>query len=77
MVLTGDVNLRDVTDPSEPFSHVADALKKADVVFGNLEGCLYDSDKRVAYKPGWYHAGSAPAPALSWEGSTRSVAPTR
>ena len=68
MALTGDVNLRDVTDPSRPFSHVGDALKKVDVVFGNLEGCLYDSDEQVSYKPGWYHAGSAPAPALKMGG---------
>ena len=46
MVLTGDVNLRHVTDPSRPFSHVADALKAADVVFGNLERTREDVDIR-------------------------------
>ena len=64
VILTGDVNLRNVTDPQEPFSLVAATLRKADVVFGNLEGCLYDSEEDLPYKRGFYHVGSAPAPAL-------------
>ena len=64
MILTGDVNLRNVTDPQKPFSLVAPTLHEADVVFGNLEGCLYDSEEDLPYKRGFYHAGSAPAPAL-------------
>src|SRR5258706_8454827 len=31
-----------VEDPAAPFRRVADTLKKADAVFGNLECCLYD-----------------------------------
>ena len=64
MILTGDVNLRNVTDPSIPFALVNDDLRRADVVFGNLEGCLYDSDQDIPYKRGFYHAGSTGAPAL-------------
>ena len=64
MILTGDVNLRNVADPQEPFSLVASTLHEADVVFGNLEGCLYDSEEDLPYAPGFYHSGSAPAPAL-------------
>ena len=39
---TGDINLMNVTDPSVPFARVADTLRRADVLFGNLECCLYD-----------------------------------
>ena len=41
MVLTGDVNLMNVTDPRTPFSLVEDKLRAADIVFCNLECCLY------------------------------------
>ena len=40
MILTGDVNLMNVTDPKVPFALVGDELRKADVVFSNLECCL-------------------------------------
>lgn len=43
MILTGDVNLLTVTDPQVPFAKVADTLQQADVVFGNMECCLYDA----------------------------------
>ena len=42
ILLTGDINLMGVEDPAVPFRRVADTLKKADAVFGNLECCLYD-----------------------------------
>lgn len=41
LVLTGDVNLMKVSDPRVPFAQVVSTLKAADVVFGNLECCLY------------------------------------
>ena len=41
MMLTGDVNLMNVTDPAIPFARVAPELRAADVVFSNLECCLY------------------------------------
>ena len=56
MVLTGDVNLRNVTDPDHPFALVAETLHASDIVFGNLEGCLYDSDDELPYKQGWRQA---------------------
>jgi poly-gamma-glutamate synthesis protein (capsule biosynthesis protein) len=40
LILTGDVNLMNVTDAKTPFVHIADELRAADVVFGNLECCL-------------------------------------
>jgi capsule synthesis protein PGA_cap len=41
MILTGDVNLMSVTDPAVPFALVRDELCAADLVFSNLECCLY------------------------------------
>jgi poly-gamma-glutamate capsule biosynthesis protein CapA/YwtB (metallophosphatase superfamily) len=41
MILTGDVNLMNVTDPAVPFSLVAEEFREADIVFSNLECCLY------------------------------------
>jgi poly-gamma-glutamate capsule biosynthesis protein CapA/YwtB (metallophosphatase superfamily) len=40
MILTGDVNLMNVTDPLVPFALVRDELRAADLVFSNLECCL-------------------------------------
>src|SRR5690348_111699 len=42
MILTGDVNLMHVDDPSVPFARVRDEFRATDVVFSNLECCLYD-----------------------------------
>ena len=64
LALTGDVNLGNVTDTGKPFALVAKVLGQADVVFGNLEGLLYDSRQKIAYKPRWYYSGAEPAPAL-------------
>jgi poly-gamma-glutamate capsule biosynthesis protein CapA/YwtB (metallophosphatase superfamily) len=41
LLLTGDVNLMSVNDPRVPFARVAATLRAADLVFGNLECCLY------------------------------------
>src|ERR1700691_6159840 len=40
LILTGDVNLMNVADPTIPFRHVATELHAADAVFSNLECCL-------------------------------------
>ena len=42
LVLTGDVNLMNVTDPDTPFRKVRAAFGSADLVFSNLECCLTD-----------------------------------
>lgn len=44
MILTGDVNLMGVTDPDVPFGRVAGVFGEADLVFANLECCLYAPD---------------------------------
>src|SRR5271168_3038639 len=41
VILTGDVNLMNVTDPRIPFSLVENEFRTADIVFSNLECCLY------------------------------------
>ena len=41
IILTGDVNLMNVADPAVPFRRIADRLGAADLVFSNLECCLY------------------------------------
>jgi poly-gamma-glutamate synthesis protein (capsule biosynthesis protein) len=41
MVLVGDVNLMNVADPAVPFARVGAELRAADLVFANLECCLY------------------------------------
>jgi poly-gamma-glutamate capsule biosynthesis protein CapA/YwtB (metallophosphatase superfamily) len=41
IVLTGDINLLGIDEPSAPFRNV-DALRSADFSLGNLECCLYD-----------------------------------
>jgi poly-gamma-glutamate synthesis protein (capsule biosynthesis protein) len=41
LILTGDVNLMNVDDPAVPFARVRDAFRDADLVFSNLECCLY------------------------------------
>ena len=41
MILTGDVNLMNVTDPAVPFALVRDEFRAADIVFCNLECCLH------------------------------------
>src|SRR5882757_2461967 len=41
LLLTGDVNLMNVADATEPFRKIIDELRAADVVFGNMECCLH------------------------------------
>jgi len=43
LILTGDVNLMNVTDPKTPFALVIGELRKTDVVFSNLECCLVET----------------------------------
>ena len=39
MILTGEINLKTVTDPTVPFGRVTKELGEADLVFANLESC--------------------------------------
>jgi poly-gamma-glutamate capsule biosynthesis protein CapA/YwtB (metallophosphatase superfamily) len=44
LILTGDVNLMGVEDASVPFARIEADFKAADLVFSNLECCLYAPD---------------------------------
>lgn len=41
LILTGDVNLMNVADARVPFARVREGFRAADLVFSNLECCLY------------------------------------
>jgi poly-gamma-glutamate capsule biosynthesis protein CapA/YwtB (metallophosphatase superfamily) len=41
LILTGDVNLMNVADPTVPFARIRETFESADLVFSNLECCLY------------------------------------
>jgi poly-gamma-glutamate synthesis protein (capsule biosynthesis protein) len=55
IILVGDVNLRNVTDPNAPFAHVQETFDAADLLFGNCEGCFSDPAVEIPYKQGWFH----------------------
>lgn len=52
--LLGDVNLKGVADPSAVFDVFGPRLASADMVFANLECCLFDRPGDVAEKRGFY-----------------------
>jgi poly-gamma-glutamate capsule biosynthesis protein CapA/YwtB (metallophosphatase superfamily) len=41
LMLLGDVNLMNVADPAVPFRRIGSELRNAELVFANLECCLY------------------------------------
>ena len=63
-MLTGDVNLMNVTDPEVPFARVKDTLGRADVLFGNLECCFYEPPDAHSLEHEGFHAPLAAARAL-------------
>jgi poly-gamma-glutamate capsule biosynthesis protein CapA/YwtB (metallophosphatase superfamily) len=57
LILTGDVNLMNVTDPSVPFARVANELRDA-LTFSNFECCLFDPGGHSFHNEGFYaHPG--------------------
>src|SRR5216684_2381306 len=64
LMLTGDVNLMNVTDPAVPFARVADTLRGADVLFGNLECCFHEPAGGHALEREGFYAPLASAQAL-------------
>ncbi len=68
MILIGDVNLVGVTDPNVPFSKIAPTLKEADVVFANLECCLYQSPRQRSEDEEGFYATPAVGSALKMAG---------
>lgn len=68
LVLTGDVNLMEESNPRAPFSQVAETLRGADAVFGNLECCLYAPAGERSVSDEGFHASPAMAEALALAG---------
>ena len=68
VILTGDINLMNVTDPSVPFAKVAAEFKSADIVFSNLECCFYEPDAAHALDREGFFAPLASAEALKIAG---------
>ena len=68
VILVGDVNLRNVTDPNLPFALVQDTFDAADVRFANCESCYADPTVEIPYKRGWFHANRSAAEGLGVAG---------
>jgi poly-gamma-glutamate synthesis protein (capsule biosynthesis protein) len=68
LMLTGDVNLMNVTDPRVPFARVEDTLRRADVLFGNLECCFYEPPAGHPVEREGFYAPLAAAQALALGG---------
>src|SRR5262245_23455559 len=65
LMLTGDVNLMNVTDPRVPFALIRDTLGQADVLFGNLECCFHEPPAGPGLEGEGFHAPLAAAQALA------------
>ncbi len=63
-MLTGDVNLMNVTSAQAPFVRVAPVLQKADLLFGNLECCFYAPPGARSVTDEGFYAPPAMAEAL-------------
>jgi poly-gamma-glutamate capsule biosynthesis protein CapA/YwtB (metallophosphatase superfamily) len=68
VLLTGDVNLMNVTDPARPFAKVAAEFRSADLVLSNLECCFYEPDAAHALDREGFFAPVAAAEALKIAG---------
>src|SRR2546422_8043079 len=64
LMLTGDVNLMIVPDSQVPFARVKDTLRQADVLFGNLECCFYETATGHSGEREGFYAPLASAQAL-------------
>lgn len=69
MILTGDVNLMNVTDPAVPFALIHDEFRQAAIVFSNLECCLYTPPGGHSWeREGFFADPAAAGEALSFAG---------
>ncbi len=60
VLLVGDINIEQRSDPVARLHMFAETLNRADLVYGNLEGLLVPSegnDKDIPDKSGWQHIG--------------------
>jgi poly-gamma-glutamate synthesis protein (capsule biosynthesis protein) len=56
LLLTGDVNLMNVSDPVTPFRRVREVFREADLVFSNLECCLYSPPRTHSFHNEGFYA---------------------
>ncbi len=68
MMLTGDINLMNVTDATIPFRQIASTLNSADVLFGNLECCFYQPPAAISVMDEGFYANPAAGQALKIAG---------
>lgn len=68
MLFAGDLNLMAVNDPTVPFRRVTAELNEADVLFGNLECCLYQPSVQRSLTDEGFYAPPAAGRALSMAG---------
>jgi poly-gamma-glutamate synthesis protein (capsule biosynthesis protein) len=73
LVLTGDINLMNVTDHTVPFRRVAPELRSADLVFSNLECCLHTPSRAQSFHTEGFYADPAIATAALREASVAAV----
>ncbi len=75
--LLGDINLKGVDDASGLFDHVSQPLREADLVFANLECCLYDLPEHALERRGFYtsprHAQTLRSAGLQAVGNANNV----
>jgi poly-gamma-glutamate synthesis protein (capsule biosynthesis protein) len=67
-MLTGDINLMNVTDYRAPFARVTPTLRQADVRFANLECCFYDPPGEHSTGDEGFYAPAASGEALKLAG---------
>lgn len=73
LMIIGDIQVHSRRgDPATAFVHMRDTLKRADVVYANLEGVLVKStgDSDIPDKKGWTHPGPSGVIALKAAGIT-------
>lgn len=68
MMFTGDINLMNVADPAIPFARITDTLHSADMLFGNLECCLYQPPAEKSLMDEGFYAAPAAGQALKLAG---------
>src|SRR5580765_1650697 len=60
MLIVGDIDIQRRADPTTAFAHIGATLKKADLVYANLEGMLVapqGPEIDIPDKRGWRHPG--------------------
>jgi len=56
-LLAGDINIQERSDPRSVFANIHETLTAADLLFGNLEGCLYrPGENDIPGKEFWQHS---------------------